>query len=138
MNAVVGSKATPTVVVITMLSRACFSSLGKVHPADVYYGTNYVITPTNTKIKILNPTPVTAPCSLDKIYQVSIADPKIADVNMEETAVLAAPNSEFTIVNPSTERTFTFKYVYVWKDASGVGGVPNYREDTVGPITVKV
>ena len=58
-----------------MNSRACLPSLGVEHPADIYYGMTYIVTPSQPKVKLEEPKDVTAPCTFKEIKQVSTSDP---------------------------------------------------------------
>ena len=75
-----GGKTTPALFIINMVARPCYASVGLAHPGDVYYGETYYITPTNTKIKLEEPTGNS--CKFVSITQVSVADTLISDINM--------------------------------------------------------
>ena len=57
---------------------------------------------------------------------------------MNELGVSASGFAEFTVTNTETPRTFTVNFVYRFKDTTGFSGSENVREDTIGPITIKV
>ena len=57
---------------------------------------------------------------------------------MNELGVSSSGFAEFTVTSPETERTFTVNLVYRFMDNTGFSGAENIREDTVGPITIKV
>ena len=50
-----------------MNARACFPSLGKLHPADIYWGDTYIVTPTQPKVILEEPKEVTSPCSFKEV-----------------------------------------------------------------------